>query len=75
MLLFGIGSIPIVGLIKKESEGVLMIILYDFGFIEMIVFHLISFLIVSAKSRKSVYEGWKFTSGFSYLAVPTRHPA
>ncbi len=51
-----------------------MIILYDFGFMNMIVFHLVDFLIAVSKSSKSVYEVCKNMLGFSYLAVPTRHP-
>ena len=61
-------------LINKESEGVLMIIIYDslFGYVN-IVFQLAFFLVISTKSSEEVYEGLKNMLGFSYLAIPTRH--
>ena len=66
--------VPILALIIKESEGVLMIIIYDvlFGCIN-IVFQLTFFEIIFSKSSETVYEESKDMLAFPYLAIPTRH--
>ena len=59
----------------RESEGVLMIILYSalFVHINIIVFQLTERIAISEKSMKSVLGYCVDMLGFSYLAIPTRH--
>lgn len=53
-----------------------MIIEYDavFGVKRIIIFQLSSWFDAIPKSSEAVYEVCKSVLGFSWLAVPTRHP-